>query len=252
MAGRKSNRGPSDIRWERVGRRSKYGATTRAERPKVGAVFGSLTVVVAGETQNGRTECICSCGKAVSITNDTLRRGSGKCFSCAIKPHREVRRKHTDLFTREQYHVWGHRYTGMVRRCYNEKCPEYRNYGGRGITVFNDWRADKRTFFEYVTDLDGWDAIGLDMDRIDNDRGYEPGNIRLVSRKENTRNTRKASTLEYRGEEYRLFEFMEKLLPNWKSQNSLSYHLSRGRSTEWVVEKHDEGRKCARSIKLRT
>ena len=74
----------------------------------------------------------------------------------------------------------------------------YQNYGGRGITVFEEWRKNKRAFLEYVVTLEGWDNPSLELDRIDVDKGYEPGNIRFVTRSQNAANKRSVQKMQAR------------------------------------------------------
>lgn len=77
---------------------------------------------------------------------------------------------------------------GMLYRCNNPKCKKYKYYGGRGIKVkftsFDD-------FHDHVVNDLKTDSRGLTIDRIDNDGDYEKGNIRFVSKAENSRNRRK-------------------------------------------------------------
>lgn len=243
-----------DTRWERVEISTPLGHRRHAMRPRVGARFDKLVVLEPGMRLSGRTKCVCDCGSEYTITNETLNDPirTKQCFRCALKPRSEAAKLHRDLFTDAQYHTWGHRYTGMLRRCYNPKCPEYKNYGGRGVEVYGEWRTDKRKFFEYVVKLENWDDLTTDMDRINNNAGYFPGNIRLVPRIVNACNRRDNTILEYKGVRYIQEEFYRKHLPNWKSINALTYHLGRGRSLDWIVAKHDEGRKGLRPIKLRS
>jgi hypothetical protein len=88
------------------------------------------------------------------------------------------------------------RIAAAINRCHNTKDGNYKNYGGRGITVYALWRMDKAQFLAHAQTLDGWDVPEFDMDRIDNNGNYEPGNIRFISRAENTRNKRQISELE--------------------------------------------------------
>lgn len=86
------------------------------------------------------------------------------------------------------YHIWN----GIVSRCENESNPSYRNYGGRGISLSEDFR-DPATFFEYISSLPEFEdreARSLQLDRIDNNRGYEKGNLRWVTAKVNSSNKR--------------------------------------------------------------
>lgn len=82
------------------------------------------------------------------------------------------------------YRVWD----GIVQRCYNQKAKNYHNYGCRGITMFEPWRNSFTSFESYCL-AKGWEP-GLQVDRIDNEDGYYPGNIRFVTSAENLRNKR--------------------------------------------------------------
>lgn len=66
----------------------------------------------------------------------------------------------------------------MVNRCTSPTNPGYPNYGGRGITVDAAWVSDPRPFIAWVETNLGARPAGHSLDRIDNERGYEPGNLR--------------------------------------------------------------------------
>lgn len=93
---------------------------------------------------------------------------------------------------KEIYWAW----KSMKQRCLNPKCPPYKNYGGRGITVCDEWMSFD-PFLEWALNSD-W-SKGLDIDRIDNGRGYFPENCRWVSRRENINNRRVTITLSIDG-----------------------------------------------------
>lgn len=82
-----------------------------------------------------------------------------------------------------EYRVWQQ----MLRRCHEPDHPAFENYGGRGIFVCDRWRHSVEHF---IADIGARPGDGYEIDRIDNDRGYEPGNIRWATRKENCRNRR--------------------------------------------------------------
>lgn len=82
----------------------------------------------------------------------------------------------------------------MLARCRNRSHPGYHNYGGRGITVCERWHA----FDAFLADM-GERPPGLEMERIDNSLGYEPGNCRWATRKENGRNRRTNRIIEADG-----------------------------------------------------
>lgn len=77
-------------------------------------------------------------------------------------------------------------WTNMVARCTNPNRPDYRYYGGRGITVCDSWR---NSFAAFLADM-GVRPDGLSLDRIKNELGYEPGNCRWASKYEQMQNTR--------------------------------------------------------------
>jgi len=82
-------------------------------------------------------------------------------------------------------------YNGMKRRCTNSNVHNYERYGGRGI----ECRFTSDEFRDYVTNVLKVDPRGLQIDRINNNGNYEPGNIRFVTAKENCNNRRKRITV---------------------------------------------------------
>jgi len=89
------------------------------------------------------------------------------------------------------------RYYAMDQRCNNPKCPSYKNYGARGITL--EFTTPDHFVIWMLANLPHKDYRGVDIDRIDNNRGYAPGNLRLVPRRQNLCNTRRNRVVEYRG-----------------------------------------------------
>ena len=84
------------------------------------------------------------------------------------------------------HQLW-HTWKGMLARCEYEKHPSFSNYGGRGITVCDRWRND---FFAFVSDMGNKPSPDHTVDRIDNDKGYEPGNVRWATWQEQNNNRR--------------------------------------------------------------
>ncbi len=78
--------------------------------------------------------------------------------------------------------------TNIKQRCYNSNHPQYKDYGGRGITVWWIWRESNAAFIEWGI-ANGW-GKGLDINRLDNNGPYSPENCNFVTRKQNTDNRR--------------------------------------------------------------
>lgn len=99
--------------------------------------------------------------------------------------------EHRALITK--HGMWQHplfaTWSGMMQRCYNPRHQAFKNYGGRGITVCEPWH-DPRVFAAWIEHNLGPRPDGCTLDRINNDAGYEPGNMRWATRRTQTRNQR--------------------------------------------------------------
>jgi hypothetical protein len=84
------------------------------------------------------------------------------------------------------YRMW----LAIKHRCCNPKNPGYRNYGGRGIKIYQGWLDDWRSFVCYIIDELGERPDGKSIDRIDNDGDYVPGNLQWETRSGQNRNRR--------------------------------------------------------------
>lgn len=151
-----------------------------------GQCFGRLTVVErAGSNKRGHAmwKCRCDCGNEVIVVGYSLTGGKSK--SCGCSHHNKIvggrNRKHGLRYTR-LYGVW----FGMKARCYNPHYNEYQRYGGRGITICDEWREDFQAFHDWAM-ANGYDETApygqCTIDRIDNDKGYSPDNCRWVDLK---------------------------------------------------------------------
>jgi hypothetical protein len=103
------------------------------------------------------------------------------------------------------YKAW----QNMKFRCLNPTHPQFKDYGGRGITICAAWLRDYVPFRDWSL-ANGW-RPGLHLDRRDNDDGYHPGNCRFVPRVENANNTRTNVFLELDGRRLTLAQWAREL-----------------------------------------
>ena len=111
--------------------------------------------------------------------------GSCRCRECSAASARESR-----LRAFESRGNLADVYYNMMRRCRDTRNSRYGDYGGRGIFVCREWVEDRESFFRWAKSH-GY-RTDLQLDRIDNSRGYSPSNCRFVTRKDNQRNTRRS------------------------------------------------------------
>lgn len=101
------------------------------------------------------------------------------------------------------YGLW----QAIKERCLNKKFEQYRDYGGRGITVCDQWLNNFQAFYDWCIE-NGWKK-GLDIDRRENEGHYEPGNCRFVTRSINCNNKRNNRRLYHIGETKTLTEWCQ-------------------------------------------
>jgi hypothetical protein len=188
-----------------------------------GQRFGKLLVIGKDLTpqisnrKRVKWVCLCYCGNVTSVESYNLE--SGDIVSCGC--HRRTQHITHGMTGTPTYKVWDH----MMGRCYNPNDGGYVDYGGRGITVCEEWHA----FANFVKDM-GTRPEGLQIDRIDNGRGYSPENCRWVTPKENARNTRGNRYLTFNGETKCVAQWTEEL---GYSKGTIKSRLRRN----WSVEK---------------
>lgn len=112
--------------------------------------------------------------------------------------------------------VLGRRYDAIIARCNNPAHKHWKSYGGRGIECLFKTRME---FIEWVVEnLPHKDYKGVEIDREDNDGNYEPGNLRLATRKQQVANRRNTARIMWLGEAVALSDFPSPYSPNWTYQ----------------------------------
>lgn len=165
----------------------------------IGNRYGRWTVISLVERTNPslcRVLVKCDCGVKKHLNLAVLRNGKSRSCGCLKAELIRNRSNCHGLKRTALYGVW----INMKTRCYNNKNEKYPCYGGRGITVCDEWKHDFMEFRRFAIE-NGWDD-SLQIDRKDNDKGYSPDNCRFVTRDVNINNQqvlRKSNTSGYRG-----------------------------------------------------
>lgn len=195
----------------------------QSKKLETGQKFGRLTIVKLDHIKEYISPtgiksnreyylCKCDCGKeTILIKSSLIKNNPTKSCGCFIKNH--VSELHKKNITHGKtkttlYRVW----QNMKARCYNKNLTQYKDWGGRGIIICNEWRYDFQAFYDWSID-NGYKSNNgrniLTLDRIDVNGNYEPSNCRWATAKEQARNQRTNHLITYNGETHCIAEWSE-------------------------------------------
>ncbi len=193
----------------------------------VGKRFGRLIVISREYKKNTKQTiwlCRCDCGNEILVAKQKLI--NHKTISCGCY-RKEMVSTHNMSQTRI-YRIW----IKMKERCYNQNHKFYKNYGGRGIRICEEWLNKKNGFINlYNWAIENGYEENLTIERIDVNGNYEPNNCAWITMKEQARNKRNTIILNFNNEEKTLIEWAEITGIN------KGVILKRINSLNWSIEK---------------
>lgn len=219
----------------------------RVRKPRfdlVGRQFGRLTIL-RWEEDPVRDKliwvCVCECGRPMNVTTYALTSGNTKSCGCLRRDNRvalneERRRSAAGHRARPEYAVW----QSMKARCLNKNRKEYPRYGGRGITVCDQWRDSFQAFFD---DMGARPSAEYSIERLDNDGPYAPHNCVWATIIEQANNRSNNAVVTVDGQ--------EKSITQWAREAGMTpqgvrWRLQNGWKPEEAIASFD-GRKERRS-----
>lgn len=187
-----------------------------------GEKFGRLLVLSYAGISEKRPlslwKCICDCGNETTLPGVRLSSGHTKSCGC-------LKSKTHGLSGTKIYEVW----RAMKARCLNKNNKFYSSYGGRGISVCNEWLS----FDNFYSDM-GDKPKGKSLDRIDNDGDYTPENCRWATCRQQQWNTRATRMITHKGKSFPLKE--------WARQIGIDPSALRYRLKNWTLKEAIEGK----------
>jgi hypothetical protein len=213
--------------WLGSGCRLRRDVKMPAKIDVTGKRFGRLVVIGdAPRTDAGRRMVFCACDCGHQFSTDPRSLMAGHTSSCGCYQKQQVRKSSAARATHGNarmgnasptYHSW----LGAKKRCMNPAEPKYPDYGGRGISICDDWAS---SFDAFLRDM-GTRPSGTTLDRIDPNGNYEPSNCRWATAKEQARNKRNHRLVDHDGRVMPLSEACEITGINYRSA---LYRLNHG------------------------
>jgi hypothetical protein len=190
-----------------------------------GQKFGRLLVIErVGLNAGGNAtwKCLCDCGTEKILDGNSIRRGFVKSCGCLAKDTASRLNQRHGMTGTKVHKAW----LGILFRCNNPNAECYHNYGGRGI------RVEFASFEEFYAEIGDPPTPKHTVERIDNEKGYAPGNVKWATMDEQRRNSRQNKFLTINGK--------TQTVADWAKETNLPDHtiltrLNRSKSAEESV-----------------
>lgn len=168
--------------------------------------------------------CECECGNIKIVEKSQLTTGHTKSCGCLQKESTRKRSNYHGLSKTKIYSIW----CGIKDRCYRKKCTDYVNYGGRGITVCDEWKDNFITFYNWA--INNGYKDGLTIERINVNGNYEPSNCIWIENALQSKNKTNSHYLTYNGK--------TQIIEDWAKEMKLNNGSTiRGRlKLGWTLE----------------
>lgn len=201
----------------------KHSEEFKNRKSLVGKRFGRLFVVkkIDNEQNSGgvKYECLCDCGNTHIVSHRNLYNGSIKSCGCLLEDFLKSNTTHGGAGTK-LYYVWN----AARSRCFNPKDKGYKNYGGRGVTMCDEWANDFGSFQQWAYQNGYEEDKGLTIDRIDNNGNYCPENCRWVDQMTQCNNMRRNVYVTYMGKRQTLAQWARELNRQYESLRDSYYN----------------------------
>ena len=193
-----------------------------------GKRFGKLVAIkTIGKNKNGvyLWQCKCDCGNEITASVGNLNNGHTKSCGCLRADRCKTKFTKHGLERTRLYDIW----RDMRLRCYDERNISYNRYGGRGITICDEWKEDVKAFYDWAM-ANGYND-SLTIERIDNDGNYFPENCRWATVKEQANNRRSNVLVTHKGKTQTMKE--------WANEVGIPYKVvwARTQKLGWSVER---------------
>jgi hypothetical protein len=180
---------------------------------KIGEKIGSCTYLRDSDKLSKERYCVflCQCGNEFETAVKSLQNGHTKSCGCLRKKaliNKNTKHGLSDMY---EYSLW----LNMKQRCTNPNFKYFKDWGGRGITLCEEWFS----FEKFYVDMGKQPNKRMGIDRIDNNKGYSKENCRWATQKTQNNNKRNNLYIEYKG--------IIKSLSLWSDELNLNYEMAR-------------------------